>query len=196
MSTLLSSLITSKTRIRILMRLFLNPVQKAYLRELSEEFNASPSQIKDELTQLVEAGFLINEKQGRQIDYMANTSHPLYPELHSMVKKTLGMDRIIDSIIERLGNLKKAVLVDDYAAGKDTGLIDLVLVGNIDRKNLDDLVRKTEKYIGRKIRTLVLREDEYKKMQDVFSARPQLILWDCAVAGSARVVGKNHESVY
>src|SRR3990170_2804469 len=168
MSTLLSSLITSKTRIRILMRLFLNPVQKAYLRELAGEFNASPSQIKDELTQLGDAGVLIHEKQGRQIDYMANTSHPLYPELHSMVKKTLGMDRIIDSIIERLGNLKKAILVDDYAAGKDTGLIDLVLVGNIDRKNLDDLVRKTEKYIGRKIRTLVLREDEYKKMQDVF----------------------------
>ena len=195
MSTLLSSLITSKTRIRILMRLFLNPVQKAYLRELAGEFNASPSQIKDELTQLVDAGFLIHEKQGRQIDYMANTSHPLYPELHSMVKKTLGMDRIIDSIIERLGNLKKAILVDDYAAGKDTGLIDLVLVGNIDRKNLDDLVRKTEKYIGRKIRTLVLREDEYKKMQDVFSARPKLILWDVVAAGSARVVGKNHEPV-
>lgn len=195
MSTLLSSLITSKTRIRILMRLFLNPAQKVYLRELAEEFNASPSQIKDELTQLVAAGFLLNEKQGRQIDYMANTSHPLYPELHSIVKKTLGMDRVIDSIIERLGNLKKAILLDDYAAGKDTGLIDLVLVGNIDRKNLDDLVRKTEKYIGRKIRTLVLHEDEYKKMQDMFSARPKLVLWDAVAAGSVRTSGINHESV-
>ena len=166
------------------MRLFLNPVQKVYLRELAEEFNASPSQIKDELTQLVDAGFLTNEKQGRQVDYMANTAHPLYPELHSIVKKTLGMDRIIDSIIERLGNLKKAILLDDYAKGKDTGLIDLVLVGNINRKNLDDLVRKTEKYIGRKIRTLVLSEDEYSKMQKVFSTRPKLTLWDSTIARS------------
>ena len=184
MDTLLSSLITSKTRIRILMRLFLNPLQKAYLRELSEEFSASPSQVRDELTQLVDAGFLTHEKQGRQIDYMANTSHPLYPELNSMVKKALGMDRIIDSIIGRLGNLKKAILLDDYAVGKDTGLVDLVLVGNIDRRNLDDLVRKTEKYIGRKIRTLVLQEDEYNKMRGVFSARPQLVLWDSGKTGS------------
>ena len=177
------------------MRLFLNPVQKVYLRELAAEFNASPSQIKDELTQLVAAGFLLNEKQGRQNNYLSNTKHPLYPELHSIVKKTMGMDRILDSIIERLGNLKKAVLMDDYAAGKDTGLIDLVLVGDIDSKNLDDLVRKTEKYIGRKIRTLVLQEEEYKKMQHVFSARPKLVLWDAVAAGLTQTDWKSHEPV-
>ena len=159
------------------MRLFLNPERNAYLRELSNEFNVSSSQVKDELQQLTASGLLISEKQGRQINYHANTEHPLFPELNSMVKKSLGMDRILESIIERLGNLKLAMLLDDYAEGKDTGLLDLLLVGDIKRNNLEDLVNKTEKYIGRKIRTLVLTENEFKNMKDNLSNRPNLILW-------------------
>src|SRR5210317_1250308 len=159
MVSIFSGLITSKTRIKILMRLYLNPTRQAYLRELADEFSASPSQVREELRQLDEAGFLESHKNGRQILYQANQKHSLFKELQSMVQKAMGMDRILDSILERLGNLEKAYLIDDYAEGKDTGIIDLVLVGNIDQKNLTDLVRKTELYIDRKIRTLVLASD-------------------------------------
>ena len=176
--SIFDGLITSKMRIQILMRLFLNPDQKSYIRELADEMNASPSQVSEELKKLTATGLLHTEKMGRQIHYGANQKHPLYPDLHSMVKKALGMDRILDSIIERLGNLKLAFLLDDYAQGKDTGLIDLLLVGDIDRKNLDDLVSKTEKYISRKIRTLVLKHSEYEKLNAVFLDRPRLLLWE------------------
>ena len=178
MPNLFTGLITSKTRIRILMRLFLNPEGHAYLRELSGEFNASSSQIKGELTQLINAGLLTNKKQGRQVNYQANISHPLYPELHSMVKKALGMDRILESIAERLGSLEKAIVIDDYAMGKDTGIVDLVLIGNINQNSLTDLVRKTETYIHRKIRTLVLTREEYQQHKKALSDRAQLVLWE------------------
>ncbi len=177
MNTLFNALITSKMRIRILMRLFLNPQQQAYLRGLADEFDASTSQVREELQHLSEAGLLLSQKDGRQTNYQANQSHPLFPELQSMVKKSLGMDQIIESIVERLGNLQSAYLVDDYAQGKDTGLIDLWLVGEIDKENLDDLVLKTEKYIGRKIRTLVLSETEFADMQQLFNQRPSVLLW-------------------
>ena len=177
MTSIFSGLITSKTRIKILMRLFLNPQQNAYLRELSDEFNASPSQVREELRQLNEAGFLESQKNGRQIHYKANQKHPLFHELQSMVRKALGMDRILDSILERLGNLEEAYLVDDYAEGKDTGIIDLVLVGDIDQENLSDLVKKTERYIERKIRTLTLSNDEWQKLRPVLSNKPMLPLW-------------------
>ena len=178
MTSIFSGLITSKTRIKILMRLFLNPKQNAYLRELADEFNASPSQVRDELHQLKDAGFLASQKNGRQIQYSANQKHPLFHELQSMVQKALGMDRILDSILERLGNLEEAYLIDDYAEGKDTGIIDLVLVGNIDQENLIDLVHKTERYIHRKIRTLVLSIDEWKKLQTTFNNNPSFLLWE------------------
>ena len=177
MTSIFSGLITSKTRIKILMRLFLNPKQNAYLRELADEFNASPSQVREELRHLNDAGFLDSHKNGRQIHYKANQKHPLFNELQSMVQKSMGMDRILDSILERLGNLEEAYLIDDYAEGKDSGIIDLVLIGNIDHENLNDLVHKTERYIDRKIRTLVLEKTEWIKMFSTLEKRPKLLLW-------------------
>ena len=94
-----------------------------------------------------------------------------------MVRKAFGMDQILESIIERLGDLEKALILDDYAEGKDTGIIDLVLIGNIDQENLQDLVGKTEKYIARKIRTLTLTSEEYDKLKPSLAKRPQLTLW-------------------
>jgi AraC-like DNA-binding protein len=176
-SSVFTGLITSKTRIRVLMRLFLNPDQAAYLRELADEFQMSPSLVRTELQQLTEAELLTSARNGRQIHFQANTHHPLFPELQSMVRKALGMDRIIDSIVQRLGNLQEAFLIDDYAEGKDTGIIDLVLVGEVDPANLDDLVRKTERYIERKIRTLVLTVEEHAKLKPSLDQRPRLLLW-------------------
>lgn len=174
---MLSGLITSKIRIRILMRLFLNPERTAYLRELSDEFEASPSHIKNELNQLQDAGLLNSTKTGRQILFSANTGHPVFSELQSMVQKALGMDRILESIILRLGNMEKALLVDDYAKGKDTGIIDLVLVGDIDPYHLNDLTQKTERYIKRKIRTLVLSSDEFETLKPTLKDRGMMVLW-------------------
>ena len=176
--TIFDGLITSRMRVRIIMRLFLNPDQKSYIRELAEEMQVSPSQVSDELKKLSAAGLLHTEKKGRQVNYGANRNHPLYPELHSMVKKALGMDRILESILERLGNVERILLLDDYAQGKDTGIIDLVLIGNIDKVNLDDIVQKTEKYLLRKIRTLILSEAEFKNLKPDLLKRPQLQLWE------------------
>lgn len=175
--TLLESFITSKARIRILIRLFLNPGQKAYLRELATEFNMSAGQLSDELHHMNDAGLLSQSRDGRQLNYSANTKHPLFPELHSMVKKALGMDRILESIIERLGNLELALLLGDYAQGKDTGIVDLALVGDINKNNVQDLVDKTERYINRKIRVLVLTNMEYLKLKSTLHSQPHLILW-------------------
>ena len=178
MTSLLSGLITSKTRIKILMRLFLNPNGSAYLRELADDFQASPSQVKEELDQLRNAKLLVSNKEGRQVLFSANPEHPLFSELHSIVRKALGMDEILESIIKRLGNLERAMLVDDYAEGKDSGIIDLVLIGDIDTTNLLDLTAKTERYIERKIRTLTMTTDEYENNAAILRNRPQFVLWD------------------
>lgn len=175
--SIFDGLITSKMRIRVLMRLFLNPEQRTYIRELADEMNVSPSQVSEELKNLSATGLLHVEKNGRLIHYGANQAHPLYPELHSMVRKALGMDKILESILERLGELEMAILLDDYAQGKDTGIIDLALIGNINRDNLADLVKKTENYIGRKIRVLVMTKEEYKSLEEIIKKKPNMVLW-------------------
>lgn len=160
------------------MRLFINPARHAYLRELASEFGVSSSQVSEELRQLKKAGLLDDRKSGRQIHYQANTRHPLFPELQSMVRKAMGMDHIVESIILRLGNLDRVYLLDDYAEGKDGGIIDLLLVGDIDRTNLADLVAKTERYVERKIRTLILASGEFEESWPTFRNRPHLLIWE------------------
>ena len=177
MTSLLSGLITSKKRIRIIMRLFANPSCHSYLRELADEFGASPSHIKEELDQLSSSNLLVSKKNGRQVVFSANTKHPIFRELHSMVNKALGMDEIVESIIKRLGNLQQALLIDDYAEGKDTGIIDLVLIGDIDKANLMDLTTKTERYIERNIRTLTMTQEEYEERGTMLKNRPRFVLW-------------------
>lgn len=180
---MLDSLITSKMRVQILMRLFLDPTRRTYLRELAQDFHASPGHVRSELQQLTGAGLLTSNREGRQVQYRADRSHPLFPELQSMVRKALGMDRIIDSIIERLGDVEAAYVTGDYASGLDSGIVDLVLVGDINRGNLDDLVAKTERYIQRRIRVLVLSRDEYATLHETLEKQAALLLWQDPAGG-------------
>lgn len=174
---MLDGLITSKMRVQILMRFFLNPDSRAHLRELAKDFDASPGHVRAELQQLTRVGLLSSEKDGRQVKYRADRSHPLFPELQSIVRKAFGMDRILDSIVQRLGMLEAAYLIGDYAEGRDTGIIDLVLIGDIDRRNLVDLTAKTERHLKRRIRTLVLDTDEFGDLRKKPGCPSLLLLW-------------------
>jgi predicted DNA-binding protein YlxM (UPF0122 family) len=178
LENLLTGLIASKTRIKLLIRFFFNPDTRSYLRELAKEFDVSSNAVREELNQLKKTNLLKAEKNGRQVFYKANTNHALFPELKSMVSKVMGIDQVIDSIIERLGNLESAYLIDDYAEGKDTGIIDIILVGDIDHYHLNDLSRKTERYINRKIRALVLTSEEFETFQPSLKNRPQILIWE------------------
>ncbi len=159
------------------MRFFFNPQTRSYLRELAKEFNVSSNAVREELNQLTRTNLLRSEKTGRQVFYQANTEHTLFPELKSMVGKVMGIDKVIDGIINRLGDLEQAYLIDDYAEGKDTGIIDILLVGQIDPYHLNDLSRKTERYIHRKIRSLVLSRTEYEGLLPELDHRPRLLIW-------------------
>jgi len=186
LNNLFAGLISSKTRIKLLIRLFFNPNTRSYLRELAKEFDVSTNSVREELNQLKKTGLLASEKDGRQVYYQANTGHPLFPELKSMVGKVMGLDQVIDGIVTRLGDLELAFLLDDYAEGKDTGIIDLLLVGNINQYHLNDLSRKTERYIKRKIRSLVLTREEYEDLKPKLKHRPRLLVWEAPDKKSSR----------
>jgi DNA-binding transcriptional ArsR family regulator len=178
LENLFTGIISSKTRIKLLIRFFFNPRTQSYLRELASEFKVSTNAVREELGLLTRAGLLKSQKNGRQVYYTANPDHPLFPELKSMVSKVMGIDRVIDEIIKRLGDLERAYLIDDYAEGKDSGIIDLLLVGNVNEYHLNDLMRKTERYIQRKIRSLVVDQNEFKELLPMMENRPRILVWE------------------
>jgi hypothetical protein len=157
---MIEALITSKTRIRLLVKFFLNPATTAYLRELSEEFGESTNGIRVELNRMAKAGILETQANGKTVLYRAQKSHPLFSEISGLVAKYMGMDKIVEDVIGKLGKLDAAYLTGDYAKGKDSGIVDLVLVGDVDKSYLLKLIEKAEAMIDRKIRFLVLNPGE------------------------------------
>jgi DNA-binding transcriptional ArsR family regulator len=173
---MLEALITSKTRVRLLVKFFLNPTMKAYLRQLADEFGESTNSVRVELNRLTEAGILESEVDGNVINYKAKESHPLFPEIRSIVSKVTGLDSVIEWVIQRLGDVENAYLIGDYAKGKDSGIIDVILVGKVDKSYLTGLIEKAEDLVQRKIRYLVMNQielDQYKLQNE----EPILLLW-------------------
>lgn len=176
---MIESLITSQTRIKLLLKFFLNPKNSSYLRELAREFGESTNAVRHELNKLEEAKILEAEKDGRNKIYHANHKHPLFEDIRSIVLKSSGIQTVINNILHNIGDLQKAFVTGDYALGHDSGLIDLVLVGqNLNGAEVERVRLKTEDLIDRKIRILILTPAEYDKLSQKFAQESILILWE------------------
>jgi hypothetical protein len=149
---MLDTLITSKTRIRLLVKFFVNAANKGHMRGLAEEFNESTNAIRKELNHLSEAGYLIKRSESNRVDYTANTSHPLFGSLQHIIRKYLGLDAIVTTVLERMGEVEQVVITGDYAQGRDSGTIEVTVVGPALRAAyVEQLVPKVEALIGRRV---------------------------------------------
>ncbi len=173
---MLESLITSKTRIKLLLKFFINPESRAYLRALADELGESTNAVRVELNRLTEAGLLSASANGRTKMYRANTTHSLFPDIHNLVKKNLGIDKV-ETIVSELGSVDLALITGDYARGVDSGIVDLVIVGEIDRAFLNHMIDKSEEVIKRKIRALVLNMNEYEELKYKQKLDKALVIW-------------------
>jgi hypothetical protein len=149
---MLETLITSKTRIRILVKFFINAANNGHLRGLAEEMNESTNAIRKELNNLSEAGYLEKKAARNKVSYKANIQHPLFKTLQQIVYKHLGLDAIVDMILERMGDVKKIIILGDYANGIDSGTIEVLVIGDqLNESYIEKLASKIETEIKRKV---------------------------------------------
>lgn len=175
---MLDTLITSKTRIKILLKFFLNPSSSAYLRNLEEEFNESTNAIRVELVRFEKAGLLKSWSKGNKKLFSANIKHPLFSAINNLIMKHVGFDKIIENVIEKIGEVKYAFVVGDFAQGIDNNIIDLIFVGNnIEQQYLIKLIDKAEKMTNRRIRYLIYDEPEFKLYKEQSKGIEPLLLW-------------------
>jgi hypothetical protein len=174
---MIDTLISSKTRIKLLLKFFLNSNNKAYLRNLEEEFGESTNAIRIELNRFEQAGMLTSLSEGNKKVFSANTRHPLFGDIRSIVMKYIGIDQIVEYVIKRLGHLEEVYLVGEFARGLSGDIIDLVFVGNINQHFLAELVEKVEKRINRRIRYIVFDAESFsvEKIRD--NRAEPLLLW-------------------
>lgn len=174
---MIETLISSKTRVKLLLKFFLNSKATSYLRELESELGDSSNGIRLELNRFEKAGMLQSFSQGNKKYFQANTDHPLYLDTHNIIMKYIGFDQIIDKVIENLGHIEKVFVTGAFAEGKDEKVIDLVFIGDINKMYLVELCEKVEKHIHRKLRCLVYRTDEMDKETVESLNKKALLLW-------------------
>lgn len=157
---MIETLISSKTRIKLLLKFFLNSSTKSYLRGLESEFGESSNAIRLELNRLEKAGMLSSSSEGNKKIFQANKKHPLFKEVHNIILKHIGFDKIIENVIERLGDVEKVFVSGAFAKGIDSSIIDLVFIGQVNKSYLIELIEKVEKLISRKIRYVIFDKEE------------------------------------
>lgn len=149
---MLNKLITSKTRLRLLIKFFVSQTNSGYLNGLANEMGESTNSIRKELNHLYDAGYLHKVKSENKIQYKVNSTHPLYETLKKVVYKHLGLEDIVDTVIDRMGSVNQIILIEDYARGFDSGKIEVVLVGNdLNSNYINQLENKIENLISRKV---------------------------------------------
>ena len=138
---------------------------KAHLRGLADEFEESTNAIRLELNHLEQAGLLNSNSEGNKKVYQANLKHPLFNDIHSLVLKHSGISQVIEEIIVRVGDISKVWVQGNFATGKDSPLIELVIVcQDIDENYFTSLFQKSEDLIKRKINYIFItpgQESEY-----------------------------------
>ena len=172
---MIDALISSKTRIKLLMKFFLNSNTTAYLRSLESEFGESSNAIRLELNRLENAGLLTSSSEGNKKIFQANTLHPLFGEIHSILRKQIGLDQVVENIINRLGEVQYVYLVGDFSKGINSQVIDLIFIGKVDKMYLLELCGKVETVIHRKIRYLLYDQQEAQNI-DWTAYQPEPLL--------------------
>lgn len=153
---MLGSLITSKTRLRMLIKFFVSAANNGYLNGLASEFNESTNSIRKELNNLSAAGYLLKSKENNRIIYNANTSHPMFNVLQKIVRQHLGLEQIVEAVIKRIGDVDQIALIGKYARGIDSGNIEIVINGSkVNDGYLQNIKPKIKKKIGRKVSFLL-----------------------------------------
>src|SRR5688572_26103358 len=102
---MLESLITSKTRLRLLIKFFVNSQTQSHLRGLADEFGESTNAIRKELNNLTDAGILVKHNEKNKIAYQANVSHPFFTNIQDIIRKYLGLDKLLEQILDRMGEV-------------------------------------------------------------------------------------------
>ncbi len=162
-SPLINQLFSGKIRLKLLARLLLNPGSQVYLRQLERDLQVSSNTVRLELNKLSEMKLInvVETEESKIKKYIANTVHPLYSNLRSIILKYVGVDQLVEEIFYKLGEIDEVFLTGEFANGIETPFIDLVLVGDIDRDYLNKLVERAEKLLNKKIRMAIYSKNEF-----------------------------------
>jgi predicted nucleotidyltransferase len=181
-----SLLFPATYRRQVLALLLLHPERKLHVREIARLTGTTPGTLNKELARLYEAGLLDRERVGNQLQYSANRAHQIYPELASILRKTVGLaDVLIEALAPLAEKIEVALVFGSIARGTETvgSDIDVLIIGAVDFGPVVDLVHPIQQQLGREVNPKVYSVREWRaklKAKDSFVtevlAQPKIFL--------------------
>ena len=181
---MLKALFSSNARIKLLQIFLLSPEGKEFfVRELTRELGEQINSVRRELENLEKIGMLVSRTKDRKKYYKISSNFPILAELKGIFQKAGSSNLKILKKIQKMGKLDLLVLTGSFV-GK-TGNVDLVAVGNLDKRKFSDyLSRELSDELDREIRYSVFDRDDFlsriaykdKFVTNLFSDPKNLIL--------------------
>ncbi len=162
---MLSSLISSGTRRKILTQFLSHSDERYYVRQLAVILGISVGTIHRELIRLQGSGILNSEKIGNLRFFRVNKASPVFKELKQIIFKTEGVQGRIEAELKNLKGLKTAFIYGSFAKGEENAHsdIDLFLLGDISEDELIQKISVLEGEFDREINFTIYTVFDFKK---------------------------------
>ncbi len=163
---MLSSLIFSEYRKRILGLLLLNPNASYHVRELARLVNAPPGTIHKELVKLTAGGILQSKKVGNQVHYSADMQCPIFEELAGILRKTSGLvDVLAEALVSVSHEISLAFIFGSVARGEQStnSDVDVMFIGSISFGDAVQALYSTQAILQRELNPVVYSVEEFKR---------------------------------
>ncbi len=167
MSQLADALFTT-TQQQVLTLLYGQPARSFYTKEILRLTGMGVATIKRELDRMLAAGILSMNKVGNQHHYQANPACPIYNELIGIVKKTIGVCGVLQTVLAPLTHkISRAFVFGSIASGKETAGsdIDLLLIGTARFAEVVSALYPAQQIIGREINPKLYSNREWTRLQ-------------------------------
>ena len=160
----LAEILSSKGRAEFLRILFGIDSNEIHLREIERRSGLAIGTISQEAIKLVKLGLILKRKDSNRTYYRANTEHPLYKTIHTLVLKTSGLSDILRQSLS-IETIKIAFVFGSIAAGEEKAEsdIDLFILGDIGLRSLSKLLKEPIQKIGREINPHIMTFEEFIK---------------------------------
>jgi len=149
---MIESIFKSQTRQKLLIKFFINIANTGYLNQLADEFAESTNSVRKELNNLTKANYLTKEIVKNKVIYRANQNHPLFSDLQNIVKKYLGIEGMVELVLDRIGSVEEIYLLGNLAKGVPSNQIDIMITGKtLNLDYISDLEKKLEKVLNKNV---------------------------------------------
>ncbi|MCU7877215.1 MAG: nucleotidyltransferase domain-containing protein [Candidatus Thiodiazotropha sp. (ex Lucinoma borealis)] len=164
----LSDALFTETQQKVLGLLYGQPDRSFYMKEILRLTGMGVATIKRELDRMLAAGILHMNKIGNQHHYQANPGCPIYGELITIVKKTVGLTEPIREALEPLSKkIDWAFVFGSVASGKESAAsdIDLMIIGDLGFSEAANALYSIQEALGREVNPKIFRNNEWAKLE-------------------------------